>query len=1077
MNNNYDADNYNTYCMCRGGNMMLERIINQSSNININHRKQQMSPRENSTNHDDFTAQQEQITARPFYREKSNTADTQSYSASSEFSFRQDDKHRNYRSSHWKRTMAMVFVTIIVQSSTNRVQAFNAWKKNSRSATTLKSSRPFFRQSIFMSSSSNNESSLKTASSTGAITDLRSPSSKMAVSSAQQVRNKFKPANYPKKKKRRSEAQLKKYKIRTLFKRAQKFERSGRWSTACQSYRYILTLEPTDAHTYLALGRLESKRKEPLESDEEDAASKVFREGTNHCPQNIHLLHGWAIHEMNRCRYDVARDLFERALALDGQFTNDVVCHAYGLMESNLGFKQKARDLWERALKKTPTAALITSLGQLESSLGNVKAARNLYARNIHRPFHEERERTEVYLAAAWLEEREFGNMQGAVTLLGAALRKCNDYSDDEGAKGSRSSNRILVALARLEERIAQKTNNVANRKQSGSILKHGGGDGSRDSLMRKRLMDACSRIETNRNKQQQHVPAGMRTSDYENDVAGDGRMYNAWANLEFKAGRPTEACRILKRAISQFPNDSYILHAAGKMDERIGNYEGARILYGKSLRISPSAPALVAYALLELNPNANGTSLANELAHKLDITNCTNAKKEKMGVDLNFETAKRLFNKALLIDPKHGPTYNAYGAALLNRNQISKARKLYERGINANCSDPASVYHGYAKVEIAFGNIDKAIRILRKGLEVVDQAERGGKFGNSCHETKGRDRSKFLFHSLGMLELNSNHVVAAHKVFERGIARHGNSSQLLLGLALCDVRLGNEDSARRFFKRSVQADRRHAHAWQAWGMMEMKGGNYEIAKELFEGGLRNEKRHGALWLTFANMQSRLGKYVSARQLFQDGIEKCTDHVPLYQGWSIMELKLGNYTHAKMLMGEALTLDKTQGSGWLVAATIEKKLGNDGLAGLILKRGVECAPDYVELYIALSEWEIARGRFDEARDILERGLEMDPRHAPLYHSLAELEARVFNLDGLAKLNKRAAEVFNSNALVPPKMSTRALGKKIQMGRAKALKADQLETNLDRSNPNQNTKSSYMDPDSIIESMRSVMDDE
>ena len=78
-----------------------------------------------------------------------------------------------------------------------------------------------------------------------------------------------------------------------------------------------------------------------------------------------------------------------------------------------------------------------------------------------------------------------------------------------------------------------------------------------------------------------------------------------------------------------------------------------------------------------------------------------------------------------------------------------------------------------------------------------------------------------------------------------------------------------------------------------------------------------------------------------------------------------MELKLGNYTHAKMLMGEALTLDKTQGSGWLVAATIEKKLGNDGLVGLILKRGVECAPDYVELYIALSEWEIARGRFDE----------------------------------------------------------------------------------------------------------------
>lgn len=70
--------------------------------------------------------------------------------------------------------------------------------------------------------------------------------------------------------------------------------------------------------------------------------------------------------------------------------------------------------------------------------------------------------------------------------------------------------------------------------------------------------------------------------------------------------------------------------------------------------------------------------------------------------------------------------------------------------------------------------------------------------------------------------------------------------------------------------------------------------------------------------------------------------------------------------------------------------------------------------------------------------MLEKGLEINPLHAPLYHSLAELEARLFNVDGLAKLNKRAAILFNSNALVPPPSSSKAFGKKLRMGRANSV---------------------------------------
>ena len=61
---------------------------------------------------------------------------------------------------------------------------------------------------------------------------------------------------------------------------------------------------------------------------------------------------------------------------------------------------------------------------------------------------------------------------------------------------------------------------------------------------------------------------------------------------------------------------------------------------------------------------------------------------------------------------------------------------------------------------------------------------------------------------------------------------------------------------------------------------------------------------------------------------------------------------------------------------------------------------------------------------------------MNPLYAPLYHSLAELEARVFNIDGLAKLNKRLASIFpsdaNASSSASQQTSAQAWGNKIKL---------------------------------------------
>lgn len=261
------------------------------------------------------------------------------------------------------------------------------------------------------------------------------------------------------------------------------------------------------------------------------------------------------------------------------------------------------------------------------------------------------------------------------------------------------------------------------------------------------------------------------------------------------------------------------LLQAAGKVEERVGNTTGARDLYSMSLSIEPTAPTLVAYALLELRePSSEMVRYS--------------------------ESVKGLFEEALLLNPRHGPAYNAYGAAELRYGTAAGARKIFERGVGAKCADAASIYHGFAKMELSLGNVDSAREILQKGLTEVQLNDAG-------MDSQHRERAIFLSHTLGMMELNSNRPGEALGVFKEGINRFGNSSQLVLGAAHCYFKLGKYQNARKKFELSVLVDQEHAQAWQAWGVMEMRVGNVDTARNLFRCGIKSSPKHGALWQAY----------------------------------------------------------------------------------------------------------------------------------------------------------------------------------------------------------------------------------
>jgi len=764
-----------------------------------------------------------------------------------------------------------------------------------------------------------------------------------------------------------------KRKIRSMFQTAKAKEKAGRWKEAANLFREILSLDHTDAHTHLALAQLEAKQERSLwqrPSDRNDEAN-----GYNNSSQARNAF------EVGSHQCPDSVHIWQAWARYEAESCQDIV---------------RARELFNKALEVEYSNPYVChSFGLMEKRRGNVKVAKKLWEQGLKK---QPTAALVCSLAEHFIEEKK--------------IKEARDVYQSylTQVKGERQITEIYLASAWLEERYFRNFKRAKELMELALVANPNNG----------RVHVALARLDGRRDRRQNksgkaaartHLYKAIESSESKEwEGAADGRLFNALAKVEVKSRKFNEAKQILKRGMKRFPHDINLINAAGQVEVTLGNVTAARTFYNSSISLQASAPALVALAMMELRyPEI------------------------KEGPS-NYTVTRSYFERALLLDPKHGPAYNAYGNMEFQRGNLTLARDIYRKGVQVECSDPASVYHGLAKIELSMGNVDLAREILLMGLKRVEAQDR--MMDSSRHE-----RAVFLVHTLGILELNSNRVVEASRVFNEGMVKYDRCSQLLMGAALCAIKLGSMEKARSLFECATKADKYHAQAWQAWGVMESRAGNIIAAKTLFESGIKNCDRHGALWNAYGVLDGRLGNLDRARAIFKRGMRKCPDHIPLYQGWAGIEMRDGNLVEAKKLIGEALNRDKTQGSSWLVAAQIEKLQGNTVLVGLILRRGIECAPADATLYRELGENFIQKGKINEARKILEKGLEVNPLHAPLYHSLAELEARIFNVDGLAKLNERAAKIFNTNALISSESSAEAWSDKLRMGTSQKVREE------------------------------------
>ena len=193
-----------------------------------------------------------------------------------------------------------------------------------------------------------------------------------------------------------------------------------------------------------------------------------------------------------------------------------------------------------------------------------------------------------------------------------------------------------------------------------------------------------------------------------------DARLRSAF--LLARQGKIDDAIAALEKMASGSQSDGSLVRiylAEGEIYNQAGRYRDAIRAYNKGLKIAPGNTDLL---------YARGLT-----AEKVD----------------DLEMLESDMRRILEANPDDASALNALGYTLADRtDRLQEAYELIQRAIELNPDDPA-IIDSFGWVNYRLGNIDEAIRLLRKALSKMDDPEVAAHLGEVLWVTGRRDEAR----------------------------------------------------------------------------------------------------------------------------------------------------------------------------------------------------------------------------------------------------------------------------------------------------------------------------------------------
>eukprot|EP00189_Rhodosorus_marinus_P007309 CAMPEP_0184752174 /NCGR_PEP_ID=MMETSP0315-20130426/43440_1 /TAXON_ID=101924 /ORGANISM="Rhodosorus marinus, Strain UTEX LB 2760" /LENGTH=493 /DNA_ID=CAMNT_0027231491 /DNA_START=54 /DNA_END=1535 /DNA_ORIENTATION=- len=166
-------------------------------------------------------------------------------------------------------------------------------------------------------------------------------------------------------------------------------------------------------------------------------------------------------------------------------------------------------------------------------------------------------------------------------------------------------------------------------------------------------------------------------------------RLYHSWAIMEARVGNAQRAEELFKQGLEVDPKNTYLWHGLGRIAVEQNNPEKARYCFEKALNENPDN-AVVLYSLAYM-----------ELYRAKD-----------------YEAARRLFERALEIDPTSNKILVLYSKLEMHEKNFAEAAALAEQAIDASPTDSTAIVQ-LAVVESFRENHSYARELFKRAIDL----------------------------------------------------------------------------------------------------------------------------------------------------------------------------------------------------------------------------------------------------------------------------------------------------------------------------------------------------------------------
>ena len=281
-----------------------------------------------------------------------------------------------------------------------------------------------------------------------------------------------------------------------------------------------------------------------------------------------------------------------------------------------------------------------------------------------------------------------------------------------------------------------------------------------------------------------------------------------------------------------------------------------------------------------------------------------------------NTALARRLYDAAIVASPAHAAAYHGWGLLEKFAGNVTRARDVWARGIEATVANPNPyLYQSLAVLAADLDRPEEARKWFRAGTKTVKGAA-----------------SHALWQAWALMEQrNKSDPEAVRALYSRGLESSPRSRYTFLSWGLWEKEQGKIEAARKLFRQGAFLNPRDAAIPQAWALMEEEQNDLETARKLFKRASKADPSHLYVWQAWGCMEQRAGKLDAARELFQQGIwaapPRARDTSLVFQAWAVLERDSGNVELARELFKCAVKADSRSEPSWLAWADMEETQG------------------------------------------------------------------------------------------------------------------------------------------------------